>query len=135
MNTNYIVVTRLVLSNGISTLWINPTNETDPSVTADDPVTNLVAAAAYAFRQNSSEGIMQVDDLAVGTTFNSVVGVSPIPLFIQLAGTNTVLTWSDSSFGLQAAPVVAGTYTNVPGATSPFTNGIDSPAKFFRLVH
>ena len=138
LNTNYTIVTRLVLSNDVSTLWINPTNETDPSVTAGDQVTNLVAVTSYAFREEGGEGIALVDDLAVGISFDSVVGnnaISPIPLHIQLAGTNAVLTWSSSAFGLQAAPVVTGTYTNITGATSPFTNGIDSPAKFYRLVH
>lgn len=136
LNTNYSVVTRLVLSNGISTLWINPTNETDPSVTAADAVTNPITVAAYAFREDGSEGIMQVDDLAVGTSFNSVIGgVSPIPLYIQLAGTNVVLTWSNSTFSLQAAPLVTGVYTNIPAAISPFTNGVDSPKEFYRLAH
>lgn len=138
LNTNYTVVTRLVLSNGVSTLWINPTNETDPGVTAGDQVTNLVAVTSYAFREEGGEGIALVDDLAVGTSFDSVVGASaasPIPLYIQLIGANAVLTWSSSAFDLQAAPVVTGTYTNITGAASPFTNGIDSPAKFYRLVH
>lgn len=136
LNTNYTVVTRMALSNGICTLWINPTNETDASVTAADAVTNLIAVTSYAFRETGGEGKMLVDDLAVGTSFDSVIGtVSSIPLYIQLVGTNAVLTWSSSAFTLQAAPAVTGTYTNITGATSPFTNGIDSHTKFYRLVH
>jgi len=64
----------------------------------------------------------------------STSSVSPAPIYIQLAGTNVVLTWSNSAFGLQSAPFAAGTFTNVTGATSPFTNGIDGPAKFYRLT-
>ena len=59
---------------------------------------------------------------------------APVPLFIQTAGQNALLTWSDGSFGLQAAPTVNGVFTNVSGAASPFTNALDAPAKFFRLV-
>ncbi|HZL42747.1 MAG TPA: hypothetical protein VFD66_05665 [Verrucomicrobiae bacterium] len=59
--------------------------------------------------------------------------VTPIPLRIEPAAGKVVLTWSNASFGLQAAPSVAGTFTNVPGATSPFTNAVSSDQKFFRL--
>ena len=59
--------------------------------------------------------------------------VAPIPLGIELIGTNAVLTWSNPSFNLQAAPLVQGAYTNVPGATSPYTNPIVAPQQYFRL--
>jgi hypothetical protein len=39
------------------------------------------------------------------------------------------------AFTLQAAPAVTGTFTNVPGATSPFTNQINGGQEFFRLIH
>ena len=55
------------------------------------------------------------------------------PLTIQKSGTNVLLTWTNPAFGLQAAPVVTGTYTNVPGATSPYTNAINGAQQFFRL--
>jgi len=44
-----------------------------------------------------------------------------------------VLTWSDATFLLQSAPLVTGVYTDVPGATSPYTNAISGAAEFFRL--
>ena len=64
-----------------------------------------------------------------GITFLSL----QTPLTIQQSGTNVVLTWANSASGLQAAPVVTGTYTNVPGATSPYTNAINGSQQFFRL--
>ena len=66
---------------------------------------------------------------------NYSASVPPIPIYIQLAGTNVVLTWSNSTFSLQSAPLAAGTFINVTGATSPFTNSFDGPAKFYRLAH
>ena len=61
--------------------------------------------------------------------------VTPIPLHIQPAGKNVVLTWNDpsSAFSLQSAPLVNGTYTNVTSATSPYTNAITGAQQFFRL--
>jgi hypothetical protein len=35
---------------------------------------------------------------------------------------------------LQATPSATGTYTNVPGATSPFTTTLSGPRKYFRLL-
>jgi hypothetical protein len=56
------------------------------------------------------------------------------PLTIRQSGTNVLLNWSNSAFNLQSAPAVTGTYTNVPGATSPYTNAITGPQQFFRLI-
>jgi hypothetical protein len=67
--------------------------------------------------------------------YQALASVLPIPLAIQQTGTNLVLTWANPAFALQAAPLVTGTYTNVPGATSPYTNLINGGQEFFRLVH
>jgi len=58
--------------------------------------------------------------------------VQPL-LTIQESGTNVVLTWTNSAFGLQAAPALTGAFTNVSGAASPYTNAITSTQQFFRL--
>jgi hypothetical protein len=81
-----------------------------------------------------SGGTIRVDLMTVfGNPLGSVV--SPIPLHIQLAGTNVVLTWNDptSAFSLQAAPLATGTYNTVSGATSPYTNAITGSQQYFRL--
>jgi uncharacterized repeat protein (TIGR03803 family) len=66
-----------------------------------------------------------------GTVFKLTV---PITLFFQNIGSTTVLSWNDPSFILQAASAVTGSYTNIPGATSPYTNTITGPQQFFRLL-
>ena len=66
-----------------------------------------------------------------GTVFSLVV---PITLFYQNIGSAIVLSWNDPSFVLQSAPAVTGTYTNIPGATSPYTNTLTGPQQFFRLL-
>ena len=71
-----------------------------------------------------------------GTVFSLTLSsaITPIPLNISLAGSHAaVLTWINPAFALQAAPLVTGTYTNVPGASSPYTNVITGPMQFFRL--
>lgn len=88
-----IIVTRYVLGTGVSTLWVNPSSVSDPSVTATDPIpddngvpTNgIVNISSYGFRQSNSggqSGIMRIDDFKVGTSFGDVAGaptIDPIP--------------------------------------------------------
>jgi hypothetical protein len=134
LNTTYTVVTRYNVGTGVTTLWINPVTESSTGVTATDSVipANIIT---YAFRQTGGIGAMEIDDLKIGSSFSDVVdpSSSPIPLNFQRIGNDLILTWSDSSFLLQAAPLVTGTYTNVTGATSPYTNSISGDQQFFRL--
>lgn len=91
LDTTYTVVTRYIPQTGVSTLWINPANETSTSVTATDPNSpaNIVQ---YAFRQATGIGTIMVDDLVVGTTFADVVptsaGANPPIVVVQPADTN-----------------------------------------------
>jgi hypothetical protein len=52
----------------------------------------------------------------------------------QALGNAIILSWSNPVFALQAAPAATGSYTNVLGATSPYTNAVAEPQRFFRLV-
>ena len=74
-------------------------------------------------------------DYSMGIVGTKVANPSPIPLNVQLAGTKLVLVWADSGsvFSLQAAPAITGTFTNVPGAISPYTNTIAGSQIYFRL--
>jgi len=60
-------------------------------------------------------------------------GVQPIPLTAQQVNNSLVLSWSNATFRLQSAPTTTGTFTNIPSATSPYTNAITAPPQYFRL--
>jgi hypothetical protein len=89
---------------------------------AASPYTNAITAPQRFYRLEA---------------FNTWTGntTAPVPLNIQLddTGTNVILTWTNALFALQSAPAVTGFYTNIPGATSPYTNAITGPQQFFRL--
>jgi len=69
-----------------------------------------------------------------GTIFKLSLGpISPIPLHIQLAAYNRVLTWTNPVFNLQAAPTLTGPFTNLPEGSSPYTSAFANRAMFFRL--
>jgi hypothetical protein len=132
-NVAYTVVTRMVLSNAVSTIWINPTKESDTHMTDNTPYTNTYNIYAYALRQSTGEGDVSISNLVVSTSFNDALGVAALD--IKLAGTNAVLTWSTPQFGLQCATNVAGPYATVDGATSPYTNSATTnTVKFYRLM-
>lgn len=130
--SNYFVVTKLVLSNGFSSLWINPTGEQSTHVDNTTVITNLVAISTYAFREsNVAGGNAQVSNLRVGTSFASVADV----LSVINSGTNTVVSWDNVTLKLQSSTNAAGPYVNVPGATSPYTVSSGNGNQFFRLGH
>lgn len=137
-NVTYTLVTRYNIDTATAMLWLNPTDESDPGVTATDSQTP-VSISAYGFRQASGfDSTILIDDLKVGLSFaaitNTVPGsANPIPLNIGRQGSKLVLTWADVSFALQSSPSLMGAFTNVPGATSPYTNSLTGAPKFFRL--
>ncbi len=74
----------------------------------------------------------QGGSLGRGTVFK--LDLSAPLLRIQMLPDTVVLTWDNPHFTLQAAPTSAGAYTNVIGATSPYSNAVDNGQMFFRLI-
>ncbi|HXR06515.1 MAG TPA: LamG-like jellyroll fold domain-containing protein [Candidatus Acidoferrum sp.] len=72
----------------------------------------------------------------ISTLYAAGLGIAFIPLDIGRSGANVVVSWTDptSQFSLQAAPAAGGTYTNVPGATSPYTHPTAGAPMFFQLI-
>jgi uncharacterized repeat protein (TIGR03803 family) len=65
-----------------------------------------------------------------GTVYKLALGLA---LTIQRMENGVVLSWPDATFSLEAAPVVSGPFTNIPGALSPYTNTIVGNQQYFRL--
>jgi hypothetical protein len=86
-NVVYRVVTRIDLATGMSTLWINPTSESDPSIT-DTTSPGVQTISHYAFRQATGEGVCRIDDLRVGSTFNDVAGNNAPPTISSIPAVN-----------------------------------------------
>jgi hypothetical protein len=90
-----------------------------------------IVAPAASTGTSGSRDTFDLDNFVM----NYAGAVPPVvPLGIRNDGKNAVLSWNDSACGLQAASAVGGSFSNLSGATSPFTNAPDAPAKFFRLV-
>jgi uncharacterized repeat protein (TIGR03803 family) len=106
-----------------------------------EPQTNLDGAnpsgalilAGYALYGTAAHG----GSSANGTVFR--LSFAP-QLTIQSSGTDAILTWPAnaagfdySGYALQAGPAVNGPFTNIPGATSPYTNVAAGGQQFYRL--
>lgn len=83
LNQPYTVVVRYAVGLAETMLWVNPTNESSPSITAIDlATTNEVSA--FSWRQTSGIGAMTVDDLVVGTTFGEAISGNESPVISNL---------------------------------------------------
>jgi hypothetical protein len=88
-NVVYTIVTRLNLTTGISTLWVDPTDETDPSVTDTDSVpAGAQGISHYGFRQATGEGVSRINNLRVGSTFADVAGANAPPSISSIPSFN-----------------------------------------------
>src|SRR6185369_5116949 len=97
---------------------------------------------------NPSAGLVLSGNTLYGTTpYGGVTGNGTVfslkfapQLTISVSGADIVLTWPTnaagfdySAFVLQSATEVTGPFTNVTGATTPYTNAMAGSQQFFRL--
>jgi hypothetical protein len=66
------------------------------------------------------------------STYSTVTNaiVLPITLTIRVSGDQAILTWPGGT--LQSASELNGPYSNVSGATSPYTNAISGEQQYYR---
>ncbi len=117
-------------------------------VTADFSGTNPVVCAVTPESENNR--IVRIVDTGLSSTgttlanagvnqvfrgmrFGPIGAIAQPILFVARSGTNIVLSWS-GTFLLQSATNVAGAYSTISGATSPYTNSVSAASQqFFRL--
>ena len=110
LNTTYTVVTRCVVGTGVSTLWLNPANEADASVTAAD-ATTAVSLSNFSLRQVSGEGTLLLDNLIVGTSFADVVsGANSAPVITSQPTNQSVNVGANVTFTVIASGSPAPVY-------------------------
>jgi hypothetical protein len=124
-NTDY---TTIAYSNSGEPLWENrytgPDNGGSAQAIAVGPL-GSVFITGYT---------LGIDDHAYYTTIKYSSSVPPpVRLDFQTLNNQLVLNWTNAGFNLQTAPAVTGPFTNLLGATSPYTNVTTSAPQFFRL--
>ncbi len=145
LDAEYLVVVRYDIATGVSTLWINPRSESDPSVTASDNP-SVIGINAWAFRQSSTAnghmGAPHIDDLIIGFSFADVLPGYRVS--IARNGSNLEISWpaaaTDDSFFLESTADLNApwaTVTAVPvrnGGTDTVTVTSPTGNRFYRLV-
>lgn len=124
-------------------LFVNPPLGSEPDVALADTDSigqfdfsiNRLRPFAGGRKDLTSEPYAEIvmDEIRIGETFADVAPFLP-SLQIARSGNNVVLTWSGTN-QLQSSENVVGTYTNLTGATSPYTNSISNTSLFFRLFN
>ena len=126
--TTYVIVVRYNVTTGVATLWVNPTSESDPSISGTD-TPSLLNISTMAFRQASGEGTLNVDDLVVGTSFNDILSGTPLVVqepqdVVSFAGQS--VSFSTAVFGAQPLAYRWYLNTNTPLSDSASVFGSTS---------
>ena len=128
LNTDYVLVTRYAPSNATSTLWLNPSDESDSGVAATDSATTLTITS-FGLRESLSGGdgmgTLFLDDLRIGTSFIDVVPPSAPLITVEPQSRSAVegsnVTFSVTALGTQPLSYQWKFYgTNLDGATDSF---------------
>lgn len=113
-----------------SPLWTN--NYVGPAGVEDLAYAVAVDNSGNVFVTGQSEGSSGLDY----ATIKYATSIPSPTLYLSILQPNNqlVLSWTNAGYGLQAATGMTSSFTNVPGATSPYTNSITGGLGFFRLI-
>ena len=105
LNTDYRVYIRYVVSNGVSTLWVDPLSESSPFVTATDTTSGATSITSFALRQDTGIGVIGFDDLRIGTSFIDVYAAPVIvpPTIVQQPVTTSAIEGGAATFSATAS--------------------------------
>ena len=79
-------------------------------------------------------GLGGLNETAADLSDGGVVSPLLMPLVVKPGDDKVVLTWTNSTYVLQQAPLAQGIYTNILRAASPYTNPITGSQMYFRLT-
>jgi endonuclease/exonuclease/phosphatase family metal-dependent hydrolase len=122
---SYRVYFRYGISNATATLWVDPSSESSPSVTATDSG-SAASLTSFALRQDSGIGALRLDDIRIGTSFADVYA-APVLVPSSITGqpvSTTAIEGGGAAFVVTAAGSAPLVYqwkfngTNLPGATN-----------------
>ncbi len=139
---DHLLVLRYSVSAGTAQLWVDPTSESDPSVSALEPATSL-ALSNLSLRQADGIGELLLDDLAVATRFSDVLpATEALRLRHDVSGSTLRLQWPEASgYRLQrSASIHAAAWEDVTAAAGTGTGTLRvelpmaSPQSYFRLI-
>jgi hypothetical protein len=137
------------VDNTVSNLTVTPT-----AASANSVISVRINGGGYANVTSGSpsglldlnEGTNTVDVLVTAenqaftqtytvTVTRAAGGPTPEPITPTVSGGNLILSWTSPSWKLATGTNVTAITNIVPGATSPYTNSLSEPQRYFRLVY
>jgi trimeric autotransporter adhesin len=100
----------------------------------NNPVWIRIAALSITTPNSGNRSTVALDNFSLSWTSGVTAPPPLIPLNIQSAGGEAILTWTNSACDLQSAVTINSEFTTINGATSPYTNPIIGGQMLFRLV-
>ncbi len=142
-NTEHTVVSRYDIGTGACTMWIDPINENDPSVSSVD-TTSAITVYSFAFRQDSGMGTFTVDDLKIGTAFTDVAEPRYSLSIIRTGPDTLEVSWplaaGDAGYVLQSKGTVSEAWElhsdqgTTQGSRKAVTLSHPTSSRFFQLA-
>jgi hypothetical protein len=142
---SYLVVVRYNIDTGISTLWVDPSSESSPGVSATDSP-SPDAIASFAFRESTGIGQPTIDNLKIALSFaEAVPGALDTRLTIARAASGIKVSWSaaaaDDGYVIETTTSLGPTANWQAPGTAPVRDGnfvvltVNDPQgnAFFRL--
>ena len=134
-NSNYVVVTALVLTNGFSTVWVNPSSQSSPSVTDTTPApaaTNLYNIAAFELRESGANG--GIGERQHSQSRNHLRFRVPLAAYPAGGAANVIVSWSDPTLAIQSTTNLLNPFFRRVRSTPPYTNNASiNKTMFFRF--
>jgi hypothetical protein len=119
----------IAYSNDGEPLWANYYNDADSFSWAKAIAVDSLGNVFVTGDSRTSDGSYHITTIKYSSSVSPPVHLDFQPLNNQL-----VLSWTNAGFNLQTAPALTGPFSNLPGATSPYTNVTTGAQQFFRLI-
>ncbi len=120
------IVVPTTAANGAGTVSFYIDALLNPALTNTASVTNGLNCIVLSAENGNLTGYF--DDLTCDFI------ITPVALAITPLGPNAILTWPGTNWTLQfATNSVAANFTDIPAATSPYTNSFTNRLRYFRL--
>ena len=135
----YRIVLAYAVDTGTSTLWINPSSESDRKGVAADAITPG-KISFFGFRQSTDiGGEYIIDDVRLGLSFAAVTSDKVIAvgtLTYARNGSSLLLNWPSGGGTLQTSFTAQGPFTTIyDAATPPYVVPLSGAPRFFRLIN
>ena len=130
---SYRDLTTLAYSSDGVPLW---TNRFNAAANGDDQASAVAVDGSGSVIVTGFTGVQggSYDYVTIKYSLSVALAIQKMENEAVVSWTNVAFGWTNLGWRLQSASSLAGPFTNIDGATSPYTNPLVGNARFFRLL-